>query len=227
MLGAVVASSSSSSSSASDSSTDGGQEVGLACIGLHRELEEQAELLRCLLQFYLQLLLASGNLACLRQGALPRPRIALSWVSLLWGIALHGEQLSAHRARLCGFGVRARLLRRPRSPALAAGNVRLLSCAGLSGEHDPLAVLASFWTEHGAEGASQRAAFWPGLDLDATVQAALDQMRPSSEPGPEPDAFGRSSVTFERAESLDGAPCAGRRTHCARACMLQGQGACC
>ena len=70
VLGAVLASSAGSS-------------VSLACIAVHQELEEQAELLRCLLQFYIQLLLACGDVASLLQGE------ALQFVSEIMHLHRH------------------------------------------------------------------------------------------------------------------------------------------
>ena len=43
--------------------------VSLACISVHQELEQQTELLRCLLQLHMQLLLAAGHITRLAQGA--------------------------------------------------------------------------------------------------------------------------------------------------------------
>ena len=87
-----------------------------------------------------------------------------------------------------------------------AGGVRLLSCAGQSTGHDPAAALVTFRLEDAQGSASRDAAFWPGLDLDATVQAILAHIGP---------AAGLSDpATFESAEWAEGdQPHVGKPVH--------------
>ena len=82
---------------------------------------------------------------------------------------------------------------------LLAGDVRLVTCTGLSARLDPDAALVTFELEASHEGLARSAAFWPGLDLDAAV-AAITQHIASPEDAEDDD----EDVDFERSDSSDG-----------------------